>query len=105
MPRSFLRHATRWILTGIIGMSAIGGVPAIAAACEGGGEEVGQLSTNGKFRNPFELEAEIVAIVRDPGTGPILGGTCKVDSHYGSLVGCEVEQDPTLGAIVTWRRL
>lgn len=115
MPRLCLRHVTRWILIGFIGMYAIGGFPAIAAACEGGGEietelvtEKGQ--TKGPLtlstRNPFELLAEVVRLIGDPGSGPFLaGGTCVAGAHFGSLAICTAVQDEPDGGDVLWREL
>jgi hypothetical protein len=94
-------------------MYTIGGFPAIAAACEGGGEEEitsvfsGEekgFTLTGTNRNPYDLLAQIVAI-RNTGGGAILGGTCVVGAHYASLTTCTTLQDHPVGNRVTWRRL
>jgi hypothetical protein len=113
MPRLFIRHVTRWVLIGVIGMYAIGGFPAVAAACEGGGEEEATTVYSGEAkegtltgtnRNPYELLAEVVSIT-NTGGGAILGGTCVAGAHFASLVTCTVIQDHPVGSRVLWRRL
>ena len=93
-------------------MYAIGGFPAIAAACEGGGEE--EITTvfsggekgplTGTNRNPYELLARIISIT-NTGGGLILGGTCVVGAHYASLATCTVVQDHPVGNVILWGRL
>jgi hypothetical protein len=68
------------------------------------GAESGALT--GTNRNPFELLAEVVRIIPNAGTGPILaGGTCAVGVHRGSLLTCTVVQDHPVGNVVRWRAL
>jgi hypothetical protein len=111
MSRLFIRIVARWTTIGIISIFAVGGFPAIAAACEGAGEELiiktsfGEEKGNpktGTNQNPFELEAEILNITAEAGKGGIVGGTCVVGKRYKSLETCTVVQAEPVGNLVEW---
>lgn len=113
MLRVFTRYATRWMIIGFISILATGGVPAIAAACEGGGEEQDiELVKEGEEKgalileaeNPFDVEAEIVAFTKT-GAGEILVNECLKGNRYKKGEACLIVQHDPAGAIVDFKRL
>jgi len=103
-----IRHATRWVLIGLIGIFAIGGSPGIAAACEGIGEEVvlestakeGEKGLNNTIPNPFHTSVKIVeALKPHAGAGAITNeGNCKVGELIAAMGSCAFTQNAPLGA-------
>jgi hypothetical protein len=69
-----------------VGFRVTGEVEQDVTTMEKGGSQVNE--------NPFMLLAEVVRVLANVGTGPILGGTCVPGAHFGSLLTCTVVQDP-----------
>lgn len=116
MPRLFIRGAARWIIIiGIIGMYAMGQCPAIAAACEGGGEEgtieatfkeEEAITTSMTITNPFMFVIEITATpLAKPGKGAITSnGTCTKGARLAALGGtCNFTQNDPVGAHIGYK--
>ena len=112
MSRSFISYATRWMAIGVISIFAIGGLPAIAAACEGAGEEtaegVVEAEETGKdslfIENKKGVEVEItMGVTKFEGRGTITSeGTCKLHNRVAAGARCEFKQDDPIGAFVKW---
>jgi len=62
-------------------------------------------TVTGLNQNPFELNAQILAVTALPGTGAITGGTCVVGAIFASLTTCTVIQNAPPGSTVTWLAL
>jgi hypothetical protein len=113
MSRLFIIYATKLVTIGVISISAIGGLPAIAAACEGGGEEKagGRITltatfagNTGTFTNPGKLSLEIKSEgpMPKPGKGAITSaGTCTKGTLLSGLGGtCTFTQENPTGATI-----
>jgi hypothetical protein len=105
MLRSLTDHTTRLMAIGVIGLFAAGGLPAIAAACEGAGEEVYQLEVVSEveetksnqevttLKNPFDFEVKFTVLEPVGMGGTILAtSTCKLGGLVAALKTCVVEQ-------------
>jgi hypothetical protein len=114
MPRLFIRHATRWIIISAICMYAMGGFPAIAAACEGGGEEYSieatfteeSIASTLTVTNNDALEVEVLRLLGDPGTGAITSvGTCTAGKKLPNGASCKFTQDDPPGGNADVKKL
>lgn len=115
MPVLPSRCVARWFIIGVMSMYAMGGFPAIANACEGGGEEGNIVATfkeeeatarTGTITNALMYEIEVtVAPLPESGKGPVLSlGTCTVGKRLTALTGtCTFTQDEPVGAHVLWK--